>query len=71
VFLANGRYVYQLRDLVRQYGTEEEIGNTLPELERTEDWLYNEGSATDNPGARNEDYSAAVQPCSSHGSNRR
>ena len=46
------RYVYQLRDLVRLYGTEEETANSLPELERTEDWLYNEGSATDNPGAR-------------------
>ena len=46
------RYVYQLRDLVRLYGTEEETANSVPELERTEDWLYNEGSATDNPGAR-------------------
>eukprot|EP01043_Picozoa_sp_COSAG02_P056282 COSAG02_NODE_6652_length_3435_cov_2.810252_5_plen_88_part_00 len=45
------RYVYQLRDLVRLYGTEEESANSLSELERTEDWLYNEGSATDNPGA--------------------
>lgn len=45
------RYVYQLRDVVRLYGTEEESANSLPELERTEEWLYNEGSATDNPGA--------------------
>jgi hypothetical protein len=43
--------VYQLRDLVSLYGTEEESANSLPELERTEDWLYNDGSATDNPGA--------------------
>eukprot|EP01044_Picomonas_judraskeda_P013150 COSAG03_NODE_1958_length_3299_cov_2.608437_4_plen_75_part_00 len=51
VCLCVHRYVYQLRDLVRLYGTEEESSNSLPELERTEDWLYNEGSAADNPGA--------------------
>ena len=31
--------------------TEEEIANSLPELERTEEWLYNEGSATENPSS--------------------
>ena len=42
--------VYRLRDTVRQCGTEQEIQETLPELERTEDWLYDGGSAVDNPG---------------------